>query len=85
MFKRFNQWTREREDTSRRTLGNCDQKNPSFLQKNRLDKGGSKMITETAQQLLDEIDTSKVKTKEERISEWYIESKIINTRVLAWN
>ena len=29
------------------------------------------------------IDTTKVKTTEERIPEWYIESKIINSRVAA--
>jgi len=40
------------------------------------------MVT-TAQEDLDSIDTSKVKLTEERISEWYIESKIINTRVAA--
>jgi len=34
-----------------------------------------------AEDLVSSIDTTNVKTTEERISEWYIESKIINTRV----
>ena len=36
----------------------------------------------TAQEDIESIDTTNVKLKEERISEWYIESKIINTRIL---